>query len=131
MVREIALNALSKAASDGAYESDDFTNASSYTIVLRPQIENFEYGYLYPKLGIDVTPEVRMTLRMTLLDATGKVVLEKDYDSGAVSGRPQKINSELVEVTNELAHRAMYDLMRRAAADTHLFQKTQKAAAAN
>ncbi len=130
MVREIALEVFSKVATDGADESHDFTNAGRYTIVLRPQIENFEYGFPHPKLGIEIAPEVRMTLRITLLDATGSVMLEKDYDSGVVSGSRHMISGKLVERTNKLAHEVMYDLMRRAAADVHVYQQTQAAAAA-
>ena len=129
MVREIALKVFSKVASDGADESDDFTNPGRYTIVLRPQIANFEYGFAHPKLGIEITPQVRVTLRITLLDGTGRVMLEKDYDSGVVSGSRHMISGKLVERTNKLAHEAMYDLMRRAAADVHVYQQTQAAAA--
>ena len=128
MVRD-ALKVFSKVASDGAEETDDFANASRYTIVLRPQIENFEYGFPHPKLGIEITPEVRMTLRITLLDADGRVMLEKDYDSGVVSGSRHVVSGKLVERTNKLAHEVMYDLMRRAAADVHRYQRTQAAAA--
>jgi 6-phosphogluconolactonase (cycloisomerase 2 family) len=71
-----------------------------------------------------------MTLRITLLDASGRVLLEKDYDSGTVSGSRHMISGKLVERTNKLAHEVMYDLMRRAAADVHLYQKTQAEAAA-
>jgi hypothetical protein len=129
MVREIALKVFSKVASDGADASHDFANAGRYTIVLRPQIENFEYGFPRPKLGIEITPEVRVILRINLLDATGSVMLEKDYDSGVVSGSRHIVSSKTVERTNKLAHEAMYDLMRRAAADVHFYQQTKAAAA--
>ena len=131
MVREIALKVFSKAASAGADESDDFTTASRYSIALRPQIENFEYGFPHPK-GVEVKPEVRMTLRISLLDATGRVLLEKDYDSGVVSGSRHLISGKLVERTDKLTHEVMFDLMQRAAADVHLYEQTQaRAAAAN
>ena len=129
MVREIALKVFSQVASDGADESHDFVNAGRYTIVIRPHVENFEYGFPRPKLGIEVTPQVRVTLRINLLDGTGSVMLEKDYDSGVVSGSPHVISKKLVERTNRLAHEVMYDLMRRAAADVHVYQQTQAAAA--
>ncbi len=129
MVREIALKVFSKVASDGADERDDFVNASRYAIVLRPQIENFEYSFAHPKFGIEITPEVRVTLRITLLDATGRVMLEKDYDSGLVSGSRHVISGKLAERTNKLAHEALYDLMRRAAVDVRVYQQTQAATA--
>ena len=130
MVREIAFKVFSKAASGGADESHDLAGAGRYALVIRPQIESFEYGFPNSKhLGLDVKPEVRLTLRITLLDQTGRVLLEKDYDSGAVSGTRHLILDKVVDRTDKLTHQAMYDLMRRAAADVLLYQKTEAAAA--
>ena len=126
MVREIALRVFSKVATDGADASDNFVNAGRYTVVIRPQIENFEYGFQTPKLGIEITPEVRVILRINLLDATGSVMLEKDYDSGVVSGSRHMVSRKVVERTNKLAHRVIYDLMRHAAADVRDYQQTKK-----
>jgi hypothetical protein len=128
MVREIALKVFSEVASKGAEAGQDFTNEGRYSIVLRPQIENFEYGFPRPKLGIEITPQVRIVLRVTLLDSSGGVMLEKDYDSGTVTGSAHVVSGKLVERTNKLAHQVMYDLMRHAATDVHLFQQTQAAA---
>jgi hypothetical protein len=129
MAREIAIKVFSKVA-DGADASHDLANAGRYAIVIRPQIENMEYGFTQPKhLGIEVTPEVRMVMRITLLDTTGRVLLEKDYDSGPVSNGHSIVGKNLVERTDVLAHAAVYDLMLRAAGDIHVFQQTQAAAA--
>jgi len=129
MGREIAIKVFSKVA-DGADASHDFANAGRYAIVLRPQIENVEYGFTQPRhLGIEVTPQVRIVLRITLLDPTGRVLLEKDYDSGPVSNGRAIVSKNLVKRTDVLAHEAVYDLMLRAAGDIHLFQQTQAAAA--
>ena len=129
IAREIAIKVFSKVA-DGADESHDLAYADRYAIVLRPQIENVEYGFTHPKhLGIEVTPEVRVVMRITLLDPTGRVLLEKDYDSGRVSKGGAIVSEKLVERTDALAHQAIYDLMLRAARDIHLFQHTQAAAA--
>jgi len=129
MAREIAMRVFSKAA-DGADASHDLENAEGYAVVLRPEIENVEYGFTQPKhLGIEVTPQVRIVMRITVLDSTGRVLLEKDYDSGPVSKGHSIIGKHLVERTDVLAHEAVYDLMLRAAGDIHVFQQTQAAAA--
>jgi hypothetical protein len=129
MAREIAIKTFSRVA-DGADASHDFVNAGRYAIVLRPQIENVEYGFTQPKhLGIEVTPQVRIVMRISLLDPTGRVLLEKDYDSGPVSNGHAIIGNKLVEQTDLLAHEAVYDIMLRAAGDIHVFQQTQAAAA--
>lgn len=128
MVREIALTVFSRVA-DGADESHDLANASHYAIVLRPQIENVEYGFTHPKhLGIEVTPQVRVVMRITLLDPSGRVLLEKDYDSGPVSEGRSVVGEKLVDRTDVLVHQAIYDLMLRAAGGIRMFQQTQAAA---
>jgi hypothetical protein len=124
MSREIALKVFSKAASDGADASHDLNNAGRYTIILRPQTQDFTHGFPQLKnLGFAITPEVRVTMRMTLLDSTAKDLLEKDYDSGVVSGSSYMISGQPVERVNKLAHEVMYDLM-RAASDVHVFQQS-------
>jgi hypothetical protein len=129
MAREIAVAVFSRAA-DGADESHDLANADRYAIVVRPQIENLEYGFTHPKhLGIEVTPQVEVVMRITLLDPGGRVLLEKDYDSGPVSEGRSIVSDKLVERTGVLIHQAIYDAMVRAAGDIRLFQQTQAAAA--
>jgi hypothetical protein len=129
IARETAVTVFSRVA-DGADESNDLASAARYAIVFRPEIENIEYGFGHPKrLGIEVTPQVRVVMRITLLDASGgRVLLEKDYDSGLVSKGRSKVGERLVERTDELTHEAIYELMLRAARDIHLFQQTESAA---
>jgi len=127
MTREIALKVFSKVASDGADASHELTNANRYTIVLRPQTQDFTHGFPQLKnLGFAITPEVHLTMRMTVLDQSGKTVLEKDYDSGVVSGSSYMMSGKPVERVNKLAHEAMYDLMRRAASDLHVYQQSHR-----
>lgn len=131
MARQIAITVFSRVA-DGADESHDLANADRYAIVFRPQIENLDYGFTHPKhLGIEVTPQVRVVMRISLLDPTGRVLLEKDYDSGPVSNGRSIVSEKLVNRTDVLVHEAIYDLMLRAAGDVHVFQQTQAAAKAN
>lgn len=129
MAREIAVTVFSRVA-DGADESNDLANAGRYAIVLRPVIENIDYGFTHPRhLGIEVTPQVRVVMRITLLDPIGRVLLEKDYDSGAVSKGRAIVSERLAQRTDVLVHDAIYGLMLRAARDVRLFQQTQEAAA--
>ena len=129
IAREIAVTVFSRVA-DGADKSHDLGNAATYAIVFRPEIENIEYGFEHPeRLGTEVTPQVRVVMRITLLDASGRVLLEKDYDSGPVSKGRSKVSEQLVERTDELTHQAIYELMLRAARDIHVFQQTEAAAA--
>jgi hypothetical protein len=129
IAREVAVTVFSRVA-DGADESHDLADAARYAIVFRPEIENIEYGFERPKrLGIEVTPQVRVVMRITLLDASGRVLLEKDSDSGPVSKGSSMVSEQLIERTDELTHKAIYELMLRAARDIHMFQQTEAAAA--
>jgi hypothetical protein len=129
MAREIAITVFSRVA-DGADASHDLANAGRYAIVLRPQIENIDYGFVHPKhLGIEVTPQVQVVMRITLLDHSGQVLLEKDFDSGPVSRGRSIVGERLIGRTDVLVHEAIYDLMLRAAGDIHRFQQTQAEAA--
>lgn len=129
MAREIAVTVFSRVA-DGADESHDLAHAARYAIVFRPQIENIDYGFTHPKhLGIEVTPQVRVVMRISLLDPVGRVLLEKDYDSGPISNGRSIVGRKLVARTDVLVHEAIYELMLRAARDIGLFQRTQAAAA--
>jgi hypothetical protein len=129
IARQVAVSVFSRVA-DGADESHDLANADRYAVVLRPEIENIDYGFTHPKdLGIEVTPQVRVVMRITLLDPIGRVLLEKDYDSGPISRGRSIVSEKLVARTDALVHEAIYDLMIRAARDVRLFQQTQAAAA--
>ena len=126
MSREIALKVFCKVASDGADASHDLSDAGRYTIILRPQTQDFTHGFPQLKnLGFAITPEVRLTMRMTLLDPTGKDLLKKDYDSAVVSGSSYMISGQPVERVNKHAHEVMYNLMLCAAADARVFQHSR------
>lgn len=125
MTREIAVKVFQKAATDGADAGHDLKNAERYTVVVRPQAQDFKHGFPQLKnLGFAITPEVQVTLRVTLLAPGGSTLLEKTYDSGVVSGSSYMMSGKPVERVNKLAHEVIYDLMRRAAADIHVYQQS-------
>lgn len=129
MTREIALKVFEKAATEGADASHDLSNAGRYSVIVRPQAQDFKHGFPQLKnLGFAITPEVQVSLRVTLLDPAGSTLLEKGYDSGVVSGSSYMMSGKPVERVNKLAHEAIYDLMRRAAADVHVYQQAQSPA---
>jgi hypothetical protein len=130
MTREIAVKVFSKVATDGANASNELADGGKYTIILRPEAKDFTHGFPQLKnLGFAITPEVRLTMRMSILDVAGKSILERDYDSGVVSGGSYMISGSPMERINRLAHQVMYDLMRRAASDVHVYQQSHGALA--
>jgi hypothetical protein len=128
MTREIAVKVFSKLASDGATAGKDLSDVSRHTVVLRPEAIDLTHGFpQLENLGFAITPEIRLTMRMAIVDPAGKPVVEKDYDSGVVSGGSYMISGAPAERINCLAHEVMYDLMRRAADDVHVYQQSAQA----
>jgi len=123
MTREIAVKVFSQVATEGAAEAHDLADAGRYSVVVHPDTENFQYGFPQLKnMGLWITPQVEMRLRVALLDATGKTLQEKVYSSGVVEGKGYVMSGSPYEKINKLAHETIYTLMRRAADDVRLAQ---------
>jgi hypothetical protein len=122
MTREIALKVFTQIAVDGAAEANDLASAGQYSVVVRPETEVFKYGFPQLKnLGLWITPQVEVQIRVSVLDASGRPLQEKQYSSGVVEGKGYVISGSPYEKINRLAHQTLYDLMRRAADDVRLF----------
>jgi hypothetical protein len=125
MTREIAVKVFSKVATDGAVAASELIDAGRYALVVRPENKDFKHGFPQLKnLGFAITPEVQVEMRVSILDASGKTVFEKDYASGVVEGKSYMMSGKPNERINKLAHETIYDLMRRAAADVRLYQRS-------
>lgn len=126
MVREIAYRVFSAAAIEGAAHAHDLSGAAQYSVVLRPEARDFKYGFPQLKnLGFAITPEVDLSLRLSVLDADGKVLLEKDYASGVVEGKSYMMSGKPNERINELAHRTIHALLLKAVTDVRAFQQSR------
>lgn len=118
MTREIALKVFSRLATDGAQSSNDLADSSRFTIVLRPEVQDFKYGFPQLKnLGFAITPQVEVTLRAQIIDSSGHTQFEQTYSSGVVEGKSYMMSGSPYERINKLVHATIYDLMVRAAAD--------------
>jgi hypothetical protein len=125
MTREIALKVFSQVATEGASAANDLTDAARYSIVIRPETEDFKYGFPQAKnLGLWITPRVEMQLRVSVLDASGRPLIEKHYSSGVIEGKGYVMSGSPYEKINKLAHQTLYDLMRRAAEDVRIYRTT-------
>lgn len=110
------MKVFSKYAVEGASASNDLVDATRYSVIVRLQATDFSHGFPQLKnLGFAITPEVRVKLRMSVLDPDGKSLLEKDYDSGVASGSSYMLSGQPKERVNRLAHESLYDLLRHAA----------------
>lgn len=131
IAREVAVKVFSRAAREGAVASNELSDLRRYSVVVRPEVKDFSYGFPQLKnLGFAITPEIRLQLRMSVLDETGRVALEKEYDSGTIEGSSYMISGSPYERISRLLHEGMQDLMIRAVADVHAFQRSRTAAPA-
>ncbi|HEU0225114.1 MAG TPA: hypothetical protein VFR29_06730 [Steroidobacteraceae bacterium] len=131
MTREIAYKVFSEAATEGATLSNELGGAGQYSIVVRPETRDFRYGFPQLKnLGFAITPEVEVSMRVSVLDGSGKVLLEKDYASGVVEGKSYMLSGKPNERINQLAHTTLHALMLQAVADVRSFQRSRAEAAA-
>lgn len=131
MVREIALKVFAAAAAEGAAHSHDLAGAAAYSAVVRPEGMDFKYGFPQLKnLGFAITPEVDVSLRLSVLDAEGKVLLEKEYASGVVEGKSYMMSGKPYERISQLAHQTIHALLLQAVGDVRTFQRSRRQVAA-
>jgi hypothetical protein len=131
MTREVALKVFSQVAIEGAVQANDLTDAGRYSVVIRPETEDFKYGFPQLKnLGLWITPQVELQVRVSVLDASGRPLQEKQYSSGVVEGKGYVMSGSPYERINRLAHQTLYDLMRRAADDVRAYLAAGAPAAA-
>jgi hypothetical protein len=103
---------------DGFDTSNSLTNFSQYSVVIKPKATNFAYEYNALKnIGFAITPTVQISLEVKLLDKDGKPYWEKNYDSGAQEGDTYFGTLSPGEEISKIAHKTVYSLMIRAAAD--------------
>lgn len=125
MTREIAVKVFSEVTTDGVAAANDLTDAGRYALVVRPENKGFRYGLPELKnLGFAATPEVQIEMKVSVIDASGKAVFEKDYVSEVVQGKAVMMSTQPYELVNRLAHETIYDLMRHAAADIGAYQRS-------
>lgn len=130
MTREIAVKVFSQVATEGATAAHELIDADRFAVVVRPEAKDFKYGFPQLKnLGFAITPEVQVELKLTVLDASGRPLLEKDYASGIVEGKSYMMSGKPNERISKLAHETIYALMLSAAGDVRMFQQSTQGAA--
>jgi hypothetical protein len=131
ITREIAVKVFSRMSTEGAVSGNTLADSARFSVVVRPQSQDFRYGFPQLKnLGFAITPEIELSLRVAVLDPSGKTQFERDYKSGVVEGKSYMMSGSPYERINRLTHATMYDLMRKAADDVRLQQAANSSAAA-
>lgn len=125
IAREIAATVFGDLFRDGAVKAGTLDAAAAYRVVVHPKVVSFSYEYNQLKnLGFAITPTVVLSLDLSLLDRTGQVLQQRRYDSGTVEGPAYMMSGEPGEQIGKVAHGALLDLMRRAAADLRAWVHT-------
>jgi len=106
-----------------------------YVVAIEPEIRNFSYRYdqyvdqsvveMRPadEGGLEaipatiITPSIQFELALRAYDADGKVVLERDYDSGTVAGQSYFVTARPHERINATFHATLQDMMLAVADD--------------
>jgi hypothetical protein len=118
IAREIGAVVFGDMFRDGAAKANELPAAGGYRVVVRPRVSKFSYEYNQLKnLGFAVTPTVVLTLDVTTMDGSGKQLQMRSYESGTVEMPAYLISGSPGEEIGKAAHRAIYDLMLKAAFD--------------
>lgn len=118
IAREIAAVVFRDAFREGATKANALPAAGAYRVIIQPKVSAFSYEYNGLKnAGFAITPTVVLTLEVALLDANGNTVDQRRYDSGTVETPAYFISGAPGEEIGKATHKALFDLMVRAAAD--------------
>ena len=118
IAREIAAVVFGDAFREGATKSNSLTGAAGYSVIVQPKVIAFSYEYNALKnAGFAITPTAVLTLEVSLLDPTGKLVNQRHYDSGTVETPAYIISGSPGEEISKAVHKALFELIRRAALD--------------
>lgn len=118
ITKQIAIEVFSRHF-EGADSAPQLPSVSTYRIAVNPRVSHFEYAYNQLKnLGFAITPEINLNLDVKLFDATGRQIMAKTYSSGLRSGESYMVSGSPAEKINQALHRALFELMEDAAADT-------------
>lgn len=125
ITREIAHTVFADLFTQGATKAKSIEGVRGYRVIVQPKVASFSYAYnQLQNLGFAITPSVVITLDVTLLDATGKAVQQRRYDSGKVEGKAYMVSGEPGEEIGRVAHQVLLDLMQRAARDVRDWVRT-------
>lgn len=117
-VREIAKEVLSKLFTEGADHSNKLENLENYSIIIQPEVLNYDYRYNQLKnVGFAITPEAKVDLYIYFKDKEGNEVFSKKYSGDYISGGSYMISGEPHERINKAIHESIYNMLLQVASD--------------
>jgi hypothetical protein len=68
---------------------------------------------------------VDVSLRLSVLDGQGNLLLEKEYASGVVEGKSYMMSGKPYERISQLTHQTIHALLLQAVGDVRAFQRSR------
>lgn len=94
------------------------SRGTSYDMIVHPKAAEFEYRFNQAKnAGMAITTQVNMSLQLEVLDAAGKKLFERTYESGWVDGATYVASFSPGEFVTDLINRTLVQLMIRSVPD--------------
>lgn len=118
IVRETAVAAFADTFKSGADAAPAVTDPARYVVIVTPRLSSFSYEYNQLKnAGFAITPTAVVNVDVRVLDAAGATRWQRSYASGPVEGPAYMLNTSPGEEITKVAHKALYEVFARAAAD--------------
>ena len=118
-LREIMVKVLSYQFIGGAQHASVLPqDAHAYRVIVKPILNTFDYRYNQLKnLGLAITPEAKVVVHVSVLDSQGQLLLDRQYESGFVSGGSYVVDFQPAEKINHALHRALTEIANQVAQD--------------
>jgi hypothetical protein len=118
IVREAAVAAFTETFPGGVDVGGAISEPARYVVIVAPRLVDFRYAFDQLRhYGLAATPTAEVSAEIRVLDARGATRWHRSYSSGLREGPPSVLTAPPGEEINKLAHRALYELFRRAALD--------------
>lgn len=116
ITREVAVTVLGEMFVDGAAKANTIADAGDYRLIVKPRVEKYSYEYNQLKnAGFAVTPTAVVTLEVSVVGSDGQIRSSWIYNSGPVEMPAYIISGSPGEDIARATHKAIYELMVRAA----------------
>ena len=128
VTREVSRAAWSEYFRGGADAATSLERAKAYRAIVRPHVTQFSYAYhQLENLGFAITPGVKVTLDVSLVNENGVAQWSRTFDSGEVKAGSYMVSFKPEEKVNRLLHEIVADLNRKAAREAVTYLRAQPA----
>lgn len=109
--KQIALKVYSELFTDGVSFSNNLEDSQNYTLSISPKVTDFSFAYnSASSLGFAVTPEAKISLKVTVYNKNGSKVFEKSYSPPKLDGDSYMFSANPDEKVNQAAHRLIANI---------------------